>query len=214
MTVSSTHAVEGVRLRTLSGSLLDLPVSRWFAAADEIERDVLASAEGPVLDVGCGPGRHLAALHDRKVFALGIDISPPLLEAARARGVNVLERSVFGRVPGAGRWATALLFDGNIGIGGDPTALLMRLCSLLRPGGRIIAELAMHDDGSDVVVHVRAESDTTVGPWFRWTTVGPCRLEALVLTLGMEMATSWVAGDRRFAEIVVGNECAKAALRW
>jgi SAM-dependent methyltransferase len=165
----------------------------------------LASAEGPVLDVGCGPGRHLAALHERHVFALGIDISQPLLEAARARGVNVLERSVFGRVPGAGRWATALLFDGNIGIGGDPAALLLRLRSLLRPGGRVIAELTMHDE-SDDVVHVRAESDTSVGPWFRWTMVGPRRLDALVDTLGMETATSWVAGDRRFAEIVVVDQ--------
>ena len=37
-----------------------------------------------------------------------------------ARGVNVLERSVFAGVPGQGRWRSVLLLDGNIGIGGDP----------------------------------------------------------------------------------------------
>ena len=35
-----------------------------------------------------------------------------------------LQASVFDRLPGAGRWGTALLLDGNIGIGGRPTALL------------------------------------------------------------------------------------------
>jgi SAM-dependent methyltransferase len=204
VTATRPGTASGVQLRTTTGSSLDLPVDRWFAAAGELEREVLVSVQGPVLDVGCGPGRHLVALHEREVFALGVDISPPLLDAARVRGVNVLERSVFGRIPGAGRWATALLFDGNIGIGGEPAALLIRLSSLLRPGGRIIAELAMHDEVEDVV-HVRAESATASGPWFRWTTVGPRRLERLVSALGMKIVTSRLTHDRRFAEIVVGE---------
>ncbi len=53
------------------------------------------------------------------------------LDIARRHGVNVLERSIFDHVPGAGRWRTALLLDGNIGIGGDPVALLERLGDLL-----------------------------------------------------------------------------------
>ena len=35
-----------------------------------------SALRGPVLDVGCGPGRHLHALARRGVFGLGVDLSP------------------------------------------------------------------------------------------------------------------------------------------
>ena len=124
--------------------MLDLPVRRWFLPAGPAEHPALDRATGPALDVGCGPGRHLVALAERGVFALGIDISPVLLDVARARGANVLERSIFDRVPGASRWRTALLLDGNIGIGGDPVAF-SRVGELLAPDGRIIVEIEPHD---------------------------------------------------------------------
>ena len=50
------------------------------------------------------------------------------------RGVAALLRDVFDPVPGEGRWETALLADGNIGIGGDPVALLERVRHAGRPG--------------------------------------------------------------------------------
>ena len=59
---------------------------------------------------------------------------------ARDKGAPVLERSVFDRIPGVGRWATALLLDGNLGIGADPIALLARVFTLLRPGGEVLVE--------------------------------------------------------------------------
>ena len=60
---------------------------------------------------------------------------------ARRRGAAVLEADVFGPLPGEGRWATCLLFDGTIGIGGDPTRLLARCRELTGPGGRVLAEV-------------------------------------------------------------------------
>ena len=61
----------------------------------------------------------------------------PFLDVARTRGVNVLERSRLRTAsPDHDRWRTALLFDGNIGIGGDPVALLSRVVELLRDDGR------------------------------------------------------------------------------
>lgn len=38
---------------------------------------------GPVLDVGCGPGRVVGLLHDRGLPAIGIDLSPGMIEIAR-----------------------------------------------------------------------------------------------------------------------------------
>jgi SAM-dependent methyltransferase len=188
------------RLCTSDGRVLDLPVDRWFGPADAAELRALEHAVGPALDIGCGPGRHLVALKERHVFALGLDISSSFLDIARGRGVNVLQRSVFERVPGSRRWRSALLFDGNIGIGGDPTALLCRIAELLRDDGRIIVETEVHD-GSDDIVLVRAETVDAVGPWFHWTTVGPRRLRAIADTLGLEVVESWEDDERAFARL-------------
>ena len=187
-------------LRADDGSVLALPADRWFAPADPVDEALLDRVRGPVLDVGCGPGRHLVALGGRGIPALGIDISPAFLAAARDRGAMVLERCVFERVPGAGRWASALLLDGNIGIGGDPTALLARLCSLLRPDGRVYVELEPVDHYAPVRV-VRAEHDRATGPWFRWAVVGPGQLERVARNSGWHIAEHFVVGARHFAEL-------------
>ena len=189
-----------VRLRTIGGDVLDLPVHRWFAAAGITEQRALDHVIGPALDIGCGPGRHLVALAERRVFALGIDISGPLLDVARGQGVNVLERSVFDRVPGVGKWRTALLLDGNLGIGGDPVALLARVGELLTSDGLLLVELESLDFPDEVLL-VRAETPAAVGPWFRWTTVGPRRLEAIAWNVGYEIVDAWDADGRRFARL-------------
>jgi SAM-dependent methyltransferase len=200
---ASTDPVVTPRLRAHDGRILELPVDRWLGRADAAEHRALDHAVGPALDVGCGPGRHLVALAERRVFALGIDISGPFLEIARGRAVNVLRRSVFERVPGAGRWRCALLLDGNIGIGGEPLALLARITDLLRGDGRIIVETDPHDDGDDDVVLVRAETGDAVGPWFRWTTVGPRRLVGIARSLDLRIVEAWEDSDRHFARLDV-----------
>src|SRR5262245_10811783 len=104
-------------LRTADGDLVLLPLERWQAPPGPAEQPGLARAHGPVLDIGCGPGRHTRALASRGVMALGIDTSPSAVASARQSGCPVLRRSVFDRLPREGRWGSALLIDGNIGIG-------------------------------------------------------------------------------------------------
>jgi SAM-dependent methyltransferase len=41
--------------------------------------------EGRILDLGCGPGRHLEALENHGTHAVGLDLSAALLESARRR---------------------------------------------------------------------------------------------------------------------------------
>ena len=188
-------------LRATDGSMLALPAHRWFAPADSVDAAVLDRAHGPVLDVGCGPGRHVVALCARGVDTLGIDISPAFLAVARARGATVLEACVFGRLPRTGRWASALLLDGNIGIGGDPTALLARLGELLRPDGRVHVELAPDDDHPRGVLVVRAEHHAEPGPWFRWAVVGPRRLDRVARDAGWRVVEHFTIGTRQFAEL-------------
>ncbi len=199
-----TLAEDAGHLRTADGRVLDLPGHRWFGEASAAEHRALDHAAGPALDIGCGPGRHLVALAERDVFALGIDISSAFLDVARARGVNVLHRSVFDHVPGPRRWRTALLFDGNIGIGGDPVALLSRVVELLRDDGRIIVEIEP-DTVEHEVVLVRAETGAEVGPWFRWTTVDLERLSMIASAIGLEVVEAWDSECRRFAVMAIGR---------
>ncbi|MFJ3405714.1 class I SAM-dependent DNA methyltransferase [Promicromonospora sp. NPDC090134] len=54
------------------------------AFADLVRQSGGQSAGGQVADVGCGPGHVTAFLRDRGVDAFGVDLSPRLVEHARA----------------------------------------------------------------------------------------------------------------------------------
>ena len=73
--------------------------------------------------------------------------------------------------PLPGRWQTVLLADGNVGLGGDPLRVLRRAAELLRRGGHCIAEFEPVATGIRTG-WVRLESSRTIGPWFRWASVG------------------------------------------
>ena len=94
-----------------------------------------AVVEAPVLDLGCGPGRHLAAL--RAAGKRGARRRPlPRRRAARARPRRRRDprSTCSARCPAPARWRTALLLDGNIGIGGAPrAAAAARRASCWRP---------------------------------------------------------------------------------
>lgn len=187
-------------LRAADGDVLAADGTRWLEDPSPEEEAVLDLAQGPVLDVGCGPGRHVVALAARGVMALGLDITPSAVHLARTRGALVLERSIFDHLPGKGRWGSALLLDGNIGIGGDATALLARLATLLRPGGRVLAEVeGLAAPGQRLTV--RLEHRGTPGPWFGWARVGVDRLPALAAAAGLIVADVWSAGGRWFARL-------------
>ena len=188
-------------LRYASGTAV--PGDRWVGEATEADQRVLDRCKGPVLDVGCGPARHTVALAGQGVPTLGIDITPSALAMAQPRDATVLLRDVFGRVPAAGRWGTVLLLDGNLGIGGDASVLLQRSRDLLRPGGKILAELADEGCGTRSAAAVRLELDDRHGPWFAWTTVGPRRLHQSVgATGGLRTVETWCDDGRWFVELV------------
>ena len=158
-------------LRLADGRLEPLPIDRWLADADAVDEQILAGVEAPVLDLGCGPGRHLAALRAAGKRGLGVDLSPVAVEIARGRGADAINGSLWSQVPRAGTWSTILLLDGNIGIGGTPVLLLRRAGELLAPGGAIVVEV--DPPGSPTHrVRVRLEAPDVVSEWFRWARVG------------------------------------------
>ena len=188
------------RLLTATGLPAALPLRRWLAPAGPADLLALEHAAAPVLDVGCGPGRLLAALAAQGRAATGVDVSPVAVRLARRRGGHALRASVFSPCVPAGAWGSILLFDGNIGIGGDPERLLARTAELLRPEGEAIVEVDPPGGGA-TVVGVRLEGAGAVGPWFDWARVDADAIAVLARCAGLRVAGRLEGEGRRFARL-------------
>jgi SAM-dependent methyltransferase len=172
-----------------------LPMSEWTREADADDHALLDLCLGATLDVGCGPGRLTAALAARRQVALGIDVVAEAVGQTRQRGGSALHRDVYDTVPGEGRWHTALLADGNVGIGGDPVALLRRVREVIDPRGRAVVEV----EGPGVglrTVWATLESGSTRSRPFRWAVVGLDDIDDVATRAGFAVADRVAFGAR------------------
>ncbi|EYF04640.1 class I SAM-dependent methyltransferase [Chondromyces apiculatus] len=108
---------------------------------DDLEVDFVAryGTGKDVLEVGCGTGLLLSRFQQFARTARGVDLSPGMLERARARGLDVLEGS-----------ATSLPFpDASVDVAcsfkvlahvQDISAALTEMARVVRPGGHVLAE--------------------------------------------------------------------------
>jgi SAM-dependent methyltransferase len=186
--------------RFSDGTVMPLRVDRYLGPADATDELLLTDIRGPVLDVGCGPGRHLHALATRGVFALGVDLSPVAVDLARGGGARAIVASIFDELPGSGTWRSALLLDGNIGIGGAPARLLARIRTLLSDDGEVLVELDP-PDATTVAVRARIETPNRVSSWFAWARVSAAGVGPVARAGGFEVSETWSHGDRWFARL-------------
>lgn len=196
-------------LRGDDGSARAVDLPSWSGRLDSADRRLVGRvlrAPGAALDIGCGPGRFTAALAAAGVQALGIDVAPAAVALTRRRGGVAAARSVFQPLPLHGRWQHVLLIDGNIGIGGDPRALLARCADLLGPVGRLHVELAAPGapDRSGPVRLERTDADghTTLGDWFPWAQLAVPDVSRAAGAARLRVAGLWTCASRWFAELV------------
>jgi SAM-dependent methyltransferase len=174
---------------------------RWCGTADATDLDLLDRAPGAVLDLGCGPGRLVIELARQGRQAAGVDTSRVAVRLARKAGATALCRSIFATVPGEGAWDSVLLADGNIGIGGDPVALLRRCRDVIGPAGRVLVELDPPGTGMRAE-RVRLERGGQRGHWFAWAHVGADAIKGPAADAGLRVAETWERAGRSFAALV------------
>jgi SAM-dependent methyltransferase len=180
----------------LGSQRLDVPAEAWSGGVDG-DAEVLDLCRGPTIDVGCGPGRMTQLLAERGAIVLGIDVVPEAVWQTRDRGVAAILRDVFDGVPAEGRWQTALLADGNLGIGGDPVRLLRRIGELLGPGGRVVADVAPPGTGLRRG-EVRLTAAGLTSEAFPWCVVGADAVRRIAEEAGFswhvqDLGGRWVA---------------------
>jgi SAM-dependent methyltransferase len=184
-----------------SGGIHRFDPAAWCRDVIAGDAGLLGRCAGPVLDVGCGPGRLTVALNNAGRPALGIDISAAAVALARERGATALRRDVFDRVPGIGRWPDLLLADGNIGIGGDPRRLLERCRDLLVPHGRLHAELAAPGTPAWSGAATVRSADGRLRP-LPWASVPLGDMPALAASAGLRVIGTWTEAGRWFATAI------------
>lgn len=200
---------DGVRRR--------LPVDRWHGPAEPATAAMVTRCSGPTLDLGCGPGRLTCALARAGLAVVGVDVSARAVALTRERGAVAVHRDLFEPLPGEGRWAHAVLLDGNIGIGGDPVALLRRCRSLLHPRGTVLVELEPPGvglwRGYAHLVTASSRGRPRLGSAFRWARLDTLAVPEVAAAGGLAVREVFRGAGRWFAELTVsGAETVELAI--
>jgi trans-aconitate methyltransferase len=143
-----------------------------------------------VLDLGCGDGSLTERLIERGALVIGVDASPEMVAAARARGIDAhvmdATRLTFDREFDA-VFSNAVLHWIH-----DQDAVLDGVARALVPGGRFVAEFGGHTNIAGISVALRAVLGHRRIPYTRhWYYPTPAAYSALLEKHGfrVELAT-------------------------
>ena len=187
------------------------------------QQQAMAFAQGTVLDVGCGAGRHSLHLQGKGFDVLGMDESPLAIETCRLRGLQHTRVMSITRVSSkVGTFDTILMLGNNLGLFANPVRarwLLRRFAAMTSPGARIVAEtldpyqtteprhLVYHQRNRDrgrwpgqVTIRVRYGEYAT--PWFDYLFVSRAELQQLLEHTGWVVERLVDSEDARYIAIL------------
>lgn len=183
--VAAYEAAAAAYSEALLDELIGKPFDVWL-----LER-IAAGADGPVLDLGCGPGQIAAFLADTGVEVHGMDASAAMVEQARANfgdldfGVGRFHQVL--RPRDAAAWGAIVAWYAFVHLAPSELAPTLRTVgATLRPGGTLA--LAVHL--GDGVIH----ADDLFGVPVDLDVVGHDRDQVLaaVAEAGLEVAEWYV----------------------
>jgi len=125
------------------GARDDAPASFWLREElDPLELRALDLCRGRVLDVGAGGGLHALELQRRGFDVTAIDITPECVAIMRERGVLRAETADLFAYDGGPYDTIICLCNGldKVGRLADLPRFLVRMRTLLAPGGQLIAD--------------------------------------------------------------------------
>ncbi|MFX0168566.1 MAG: class I SAM-dependent methyltransferase [Candidatus Hodarchaeota archaeon] len=120
---------------------IDCPTAqKYFTTVEEWpahEREILQHAESPILDIGCGAGRHALYLQEQGMDVTGFDISEGAISVCRQRGLKKTVHGSATNLPSFQQsFNTFLLLFNNFGICGTPTDTVKMLNRIHQLGSR------------------------------------------------------------------------------
>ena len=200
LTSATLASVEGLGPDSYGEAFADV-YDQWYAdlgdGTDLAAHVAAHRGDGPVLELGVGSGRVVAALEAHGCTVVGLDASTSMLRQCRARHASTaLVRADMGRPPlAAGRLgAVVVAFNTlfNLAGPGEQASAIEQLARALRPDGVLIIECLTGDglfDGPTSSVGVRSiEADEVV--------LTATKVDAAERTLAGQHVTFTEAGTR------------------
>ncbi len=201
----SANAAKWTEIRTL------------YIDEDEVERALERllppGSIGDLLDIGTGTGRILARLGPHVTRAVGVDLSPEMLNIARLALVEArlsncrVQRADMYKLPMPDGSFDAVTFHQVLHYAADPPAAIAEAARVLRPGGRmVIADFAPHGQQSLATDHAHrwlGLADEDVARWLRAAGLAPAapvRLTGAPLTVVLWSASKPAGPARSLPE--------------
>lgn len=199
----------------------------YFRAYEQwspLEQQAIARAQGRVLDVGCGAGRHSLYLQQKGFAVTAIDNSPGAIEVCRLRGVQHALVRPLAEVDkfAPASFDTILMLGNNFGLFGDAAnarLLLEKLCHVTSGAAQIIAGTRnpYHTDSPEHLayhelnrrrgrmpgqIRMRVRYGKAVGAWFDYLFVAPEEMRAIVADTAWQITELLVVGEPNYFAVM------------
>ncbi|MDO8600634.1 MAG: class I SAM-dependent methyltransferase [bacterium] len=195
--------------------------SRW----SPMERRAIVYAQGRVLDVGCGAGRHSLYLQNRGFDVTGIDNSPGAIRVCKLRGLKKVKVLPVEHIEkfSLNSFDTVLMLGNNFGLFGNPRrakVLLKKMYKITSPKAKIIVENRnpyKTNDSAHLQYHklnkrrgrmpgqirMRVRFDKLISGWFDYLFVSPQEMQQILKGSGWRVKKLIVSGGAEYFSIIV-----------
>lgn len=200
-----------------------------------IEKEAMNLAQGLILDVGCGAGRHALCLQTKGFNVVALDVSRLAIRVAHMQGINNPILAVAPWLPFRKEtFDTLLLMFNNFGICGgyqETIRYLRELNRILKLGGRVLAsslDPTLTDDESHLRYHelnrkrglpvglvtIRIEYNGEVGEWFKLLLASPEEMKMLSTKAGLQLTKTIGPADGPFYIGVIEKREVSSKSEW